>query len=113
MPVSCDQLDREAKSADCSSQDCRSLGEDLHLYKQTDNGSVQHAGTNELEVRRVFGFEFEFDPLLDLFVFTDDKGAFRVAVSVCESENLTALLPAVFGRQPARGFGQEHHAKEE
>lgn len=36
----------------------------------------------------------------------------EIPLGVNEGQDLMALLPTVFARQPTRGFGQKHHAKE-
>lgn len=87
------------------------LRPDLHEY--TDDGSIEHSGTNELKVGGVLSFRLDSDPFSDFVEFADNEGAIGIAVTMGESKDCASLLPTILGCQPAGRFREEDHAEEE
>lgn len=86
------------------------LRPDLHEY--TDDGSIEHARTNELKVRGVLSFRLDFDPFSDFVEFADNEGTIGIAVTVSKSKDCASLLPTILGCQPAGRLREENHAEE-
>ncbi len=83
------------------------------LGEDADVGPVDHVRLEEFQEGRVGVLAFEFAHVFDVFEFLDHEWAVRVAFAVHEGEYGVAFFPAVFAREPARGFGEEAHADEE
>ncbi|KAH0356612.1 hypothetical protein KCU81_g274, partial [Aureobasidium melanogenum] len=52
------------------------------LHENTDDGSVEHSRTNELQVGGVLSFGLDFDPFSDLVKFAHNKGTVGIARSL-------------------------------
>ena len=89
----------------------RQLGPDLR--EDADVGPVDHVRLEEFQEGGVGVLAFEFAHVFDVFEFLDHEGAVRVAFAVHEGEYGVAFFPAIFAREPTRGFGEEAHADEE
>ena len=87
------------------------LGPDLS--EDADVCPVDHIGLEELEVRDVGVFPFEFNLVADLFELRDHKGRVWVASAVDEGEDVACIVPTVLAAKPTRRLGQEDHAAEE
>ena len=87
------------------------LGPDLR--EDADVGPVDHVGLEELEEGGVGVAAFEFANVFNVLEFLGDEGAVWVTFAVDEGEHGMAVFPAIFAREPARGFGEEAHADEE
>lgn len=83
------------------------------LREGSDVRPVDVSRREELEKASRLGLTLDLDPFLDLLELVSYKWAVRVSVAVREDEDLLALLPSIFGREPAWRLGEEHHAEEE
>ena len=88
----------------------RQLGPDLG--KETDVSTIDHTRAEKLGVRDILGFALNLDPLLDLGKLASDPWTVGIASAMDVSEDLLALLPAIFGSQPTRRLWEHEHAKE-
>lgn len=75
--------------------------------------SVDHVGLQQFEVGDIGVAAFELAHFLDFLQLAQDERRVVITVGVHESENVVAVFPAVFAGQPAGGFREGDHAKEE
>lgn len=71
------------------------------LGEDTDMGTVDHVGLEELEIGDISISSFKLADIPDLLQLSLDKGRVWVTVAVDQSENSVALLPPVLTGEPS------------
>ena len=80
------------------------------LCENSDVGTVDHVGLEEVKVGDVLVAGFKSAHLLDVAQLQGDQLAVGVALSVDQSENAVAFFPAVVAGEPTGRFRKEEHS---